>query len=147
MKKTKMKEQMETSREIFRLSCFFGLYGILLPPPSVDSLDEGLEFLLQLRTDREGALEILFGFGVLALPHQSQSAVPVSDSVARSEFDGAIEVIDRAIQFIPVTHYYPAAVVARGEARIKIERLVEILQRPVLVPFLAPRETSIVVYL
>src|SRR5262245_48049640 len=97
MKKTKMMELMETSREISRLSRFFRLYGILLPPPLLDPLDERLEFLFQLRIGREGALEILFGFGVLALPHQSQSAVRVCRSVVRSEFDGAIEIIDRAI--------------------------------------------------
>ena len=117
MKKTKMKEQMETGREIFRLSRFFRLYGILLPPPLLDSLDERLEFLLQLRIEREGALEILFGFGVLALPQQSQPAVPVSQGVTRIEFDGAIEVIDRAIQFTPVAPYHLDEISSRLSGR------------------------------
>src|SRR2546422_1049700 len=112
-------------------------------PPFLDALDVQLQLRLQSRLEREGALEILYGFGVLALPQQSQPAVPVSQGVARIEFGGAIEVIDRAIQFILVAQHYRAAVVARSEARIERNSLVEIFQRAVAIPLRAPSKAAI----
>src|SRR5262249_60083460 len=87
-------------------------------PPFLHSLDALLDFSLQRRIEREGALEIPFGFGVLTLSQKGQPAVPVSRSEARVEFDGATEFADPAIQFISVARHHPAAVVARGETRI-----------------------------
>src|SRR5262245_8697149 len=112
-------------------------------PPFPDALNARLQFRLQSRIERDSALEILFGFGVLALTQQSQSAVHVSQGVARMEFDGSVEVIDRPIQFISVAHYQRAAEIARGEARIERKSLVEILQRAVAVPLRAPSKAAI----
>src|SRR5262245_22778737 len=112
-------------------------------PPFLNALDVQLHLLFQFRREREGALEILFGFGVLALPQQSQPAIPVSQGVARVEFDGSIEVVDRAFQFILVAQHYSAAVVAWSEARIERNGLVAIFHRAFAVPFRAPGKAAI----
>src|SRR4029453_13208912 len=88
-------------------------------PPLPGALDVQLQFRLQFRIQSDSSLEITLGFGVLAQPQQSQSAVPVSQSVARVEFDCAIEFPDRALQFVLGRQRHRAAIVARSETRIE----------------------------
>src|SRR5262245_6565817 len=113
------------------------------PPPLPGALDVQLQFLLQFRLQSDGSFEILFGFGLLAQLQQNQSAVPVSQGVARVEFDCAIELPDRALQLVLVRQRHGAAIVARSGTRIERDDLVEIFQRAVPVLLLAPGKAAI----